>query len=70
MMRQITFIMLTIGLAGIASGHTLDSEHRLVDTLWHQLVGSHHLPYNLGLLCAGIILLAIVGRRMAKQRKS
>ena len=67
-MRQILLILLTIGLNDIAFGHTLDSEHSLVETLWHQVMGMHHLPYTLGLIVAGVVLLAIMGRRIVRHR--
>ena len=64
-MQRYVVILLTIGLtgiAGIANAHTLDSEHSLVETLWHQVMGSHHLPYTLGLLACGVVLF-LIGRR-------
>lgn len=67
-MRQTIVTLLMLGLANIASGHTLDSEHSLVETLWHQILGVHHLPYTLGLLFGSVILLAVIGRRMARRR--
>ena len=67
-MRQTIVTLLMLGLANIASGHTLDSEHRLVETLWHQIFGVHHLPYTLGLLVGGMVLLAIFGRRIVRRK--
>ena len=67
-MRQIIVILLSIGLANIAFGHTLDSEHSLVESLWHQLVGIHHLPYTMGLIVGGIVMLAVIGRRIVRYR--
>ena len=43
-MRRFITTLLASGLANIASAHTLDSEHRLAESLWHQVMGSHHLP--------------------------
>ena len=67
-MRQIIVILLSIGLVDIALGHTLDNEHGLVETLWHQVMGLHHLPYTLGLIVGGVVLLAIFGRRIVRRR--
>jgi len=67
-MRQIIVILLSIGLVDIAFGHTLDSEHSLVESLWHQLAGIHHLPYTMGLIVGGIVMLAVVGRRIVRYR--
>ncbi len=67
-MRQRIVILLMTGLTNIAFGHTLDSEHSLVDTLWHQVMGSHHLPYTLGLVVGGAVLLTIIRRRMVGRR--
>ncbi len=61
-MRSYVVILLTIGLAGMANAHTLDSEHGLAETLWHQVLGGHHLPYTLGLLACGVVLF-LIGRR-------
>ena len=61
-MRRYAVILLTIGLAGIANAHTLGSEHSLAETLWHQVMGSNHLPYTLGLLVCGVVLF-LIGRR-------
>jgi len=67
-MRQIIVILLSIGLADIALGHTLDSEHGLVESLWHQVAGLHHLPVTLGLIVASAVFLAIMGRRKVRHR--
>jgi len=67
-MRQIIVILLSIGLADIAFGHTLDSEHSLVESLWHQLVGIHHLPYTIGLIVTSIVMLAVIRRRILRHR--
>ncbi len=67
-MRQTIVTLLMLGLANIASGHTLDSEHSLVETLWHQILGVHHLPYTLGLVIGGVVLLAIFGRRIVMRK--
>jgi len=67
-MRHSIIIMLTLGLTNTAFAHTLDSEHSLVETLWHQLMGGHHLPYTLGLLGGALVLLAIIGRQAAKRQ--
>ena len=67
-MRYSIIIMLILGLSNSVFAHTLDSEHGMVETLWHQLVGGHHLPYTLGMLGA-LILLAIIGRLVAKHRE-
>ena len=69
-MRQIIVILLSIGLADIAFGHTLDSEHGLVESFWHQFAGIHHLPVTLGLVVASVALIAIVGRsRLRRSEK-
>ena len=67
-MRKILVILLTIGLTNIAFGHTLDSEHGLVETFWHQLAGLHHLPVTLGLIVGSVVFLAIMRRRIARHR--
>lgn len=61
-MRRYAVSLLTIGLANIASAHSLDSEHSLVQTLWHQVLGNHHLPYTLGLMACGVAIF-LLGRR-------
>lgn len=68
-MRHSIVIMLTLGLTNTAFAHTLDNEHSLVQTLWHQLTGGHHLPYTLALLGGAFILLAIIRRQVAKHRE-
>ena len=67
-MRKIIVILLSIGLADIAFGHTLDSEHGLVESFWHQGAGIHHLPYTMGLIVGGIVMLALIGRRIVRYR--
>ena len=66
-MRQILAILMTAGLTNTAFGHTLDSEHNLLETLWHQIFGIHHLPLTVGLVFVSVVLLAVIGRRMARQ---
>ena len=68
-MRHSIVIMLTLGLSNIAFAHTLDSEHSLVETLWHQFMGGHHLPHTLALLGGAFILLVIIQRQVAKHRE-
>ena len=67
-MRRLIVTILSLGLTGTVFGHTLDSEHSLVASLWHQLMGIHHLPYTLALLIGAVVLFAIIGRRMARHR--
>jgi len=62
-MRRFAATLLMIGLSGIANAHTLDSERSLVETLWHQVLGGHHLPYTLGLMACGVVLF-LIGRRI------
>ena len=68
-MRYSIVIMLTLGLTNAAFAHTLDNEHSLVETLWHQLMGGHHLPHTLALLGGAFILLAIIRHQVAKHRE-
>jgi len=67
-MRQIIVTLLSIGLADIALGHTLDSKHGVVETFWHQIAGLHHLPVTLGLIVGSVVFLAIMRRRIVGHR--
>ena len=68
-MRHSIVFMLTLGLTNTAFAHTLENEHSLVETIWHQLMGGHHLPYTLALLGGAFILLEIIRRQVAKHRE-
>ncbi len=67
-MRQFAAALLTIGLINIANAHTLDSEHSLVQTLWHQALGGHHLPYTIGLV-VGTVFVFLISRRISNHRQ-
>jgi hypothetical protein len=67
-MRRITAALLTIGLINIANAHTLDSEHSLAQTLWHQVLGGHHLPYTIGLV-VGTVFAIVISRRISNHRQ-
>jgi len=64
-MRRLTMTLLMISLSGIAGAHTLDRDHGLAETLWHQLAGTHHWSLTLWLL-AGSVLLFVIGRWISK----
>jgi hypothetical protein len=68
-MRHSIIILLTLILSSSAFAHTLDSEHSLVESLWHQLIGGHHLPLTLALLGGAFILLVIIRRQVTKHRE-
>jgi len=55
-MRRLTVTLLAFGLVDIANAHSLDRGHELVDALWHQVIGSHHLPITIGLIASGVVL--------------
>ena len=64
-MRLLLTIFLIAGTSGIAAAHTLDSKDGLLTQLYHQLLGSHHVPLTVLLIVAGIALL----RRWQKARR-
>jgi hypothetical protein len=64
-MRQLLALILIPGFSGIAAAHTLDDKDGLVTQLYHQVLGSHHLPLTMLLIVGGIVLL----RRWQKARR-
>ena len=64
-MRQLLALILFPGISGIAAAHTLDDKDGLVTQLYHQVLGSHHLPLTMLLIVGGIVLL----RRWQKARR-
>lgn len=64
-MRQLLTLILILGISGIAAAHTLDDKDGLLTQLYHQVLGSHHLPLTLLLIVGGIVLL----RRWQKARR-
>ena len=56
-MRQLLALFLIPGISGIAAAHTLDDKDGLVTQLYHQVLGSHHLPLTMLLIVGGIVLL-------------
>jgi hypothetical protein len=56
-MRLLLTIFLITGTSGIAAAHTLDSKDGLLTQLYHQLLGSHHLPLTVLFIVAGIVFL-------------
>lgn len=57
MMRQLLALFLIPGISGIAAAHTLDDKDGLLTQLYHQVLGSHHLPLTMLLIGGGIVLL-------------
>ncbi|MDH3415781.1 MAG: hypothetical protein OEM64_05655 [Gammaproteobacteria bacterium] len=57
MMRQLLALFLILGISGIAAAHTLDDKDGLVTQLYHQVLGSHHLPLTMLLIVGGVVLL-------------
>ena len=55
-MRLLLTLILTAG-SGIAAAHGLDDKDGLLTQLYHQLLGSHHLPLTMLLIVGGIVLL-------------
>ena len=66
-MRRLTVTLLAFGLVDIANAHSLDRGHELVDALWHQVIGSHHLPFSIGLMVGGAVLF-VIGRWISTHR--
>jgi len=64
-MRQLLALILIPGISGIAAAHPLDDKDGLVTQLYHQVLGSHHLPLTMLLIVGGIVLL----RRWQKARR-
>jgi hypothetical protein len=64
-MRQLLALFLIPGISGSAVAHTLDDKDGLVTQLYHQVLGSHHLPLTMLLIVGGIVLL----RRWQKARR-
>jgi len=64
-MRLLLTLILIAGSSGIALAHTLDDKDGLVTQLYHQVLGSHHLPLTMLLIVGGIVLL----RRWQKARR-
>ena len=56
-MRQLLALTLIPGFSGIAAAHTLDDKDGLVTQLYHQVLGSHHMPLTLLLIVGGIVLM-------------
>jgi hypothetical protein len=56
-MRLLTTLILAIGTSGIAAAHALDGDDALLVQLYHQVLGSHHVPLTVLLITAGIVLL-------------
>ncbi|MDH3273186.1 MAG: hypothetical protein OEM99_01460 [Gammaproteobacteria bacterium] len=56
-MRQLLALFLILGISGIAAAHTLDDKDGLVTQLYHQVLGSHHLPLTMLLIVGGVVLL-------------
>jgi len=66
-MRQLTVALLMIGATNLVNAHVLGDDHSLTDTLRHQLIGSHHLLFTVGLL-VGSVALFVIGRWLSKRR--
>ncbi len=64
-MRLLLTLFLIAGTSGIAAAHTLDGDDGLVTQLYHQLLGSHHLPLTVLFMVVGIVLL----RRWRRARR-
>jgi len=66
-MRGYLVSLLTIGLTSTANAHTLDGEHSMVQALWHQVTGGHHLPYTITVIGA-VAVIVLVGRRTSRRQ--
>jgi hypothetical protein len=56
-MRLLLTLFLIVGTSGIAAAHTLDDKDGLLTQLYHQLLGSHHLPLTTLIIVGAIVLL-------------
>ena len=64
-MRLLLTLFLIAGTSGIAAAHTLDDKDGLLTQLYHQLLGSHHLPLTMLIIVGAIVLL----KRWQKARR-
>jgi hypothetical protein len=66
-MQRLYLTMLLLGLANIASGHTLDGSHSTTEALRHQILGGHHLLFTVAILAGGVAIYSL-GRWLEKHR--
>jgi hypothetical protein len=66
-MQRLTLTMLLIGLADIASAHTLDGSHSTTEAIQHQILGGHHLLFTAAVLAGGVAIYSL-GRWLEKHR--
>jgi len=62
-MRLISTLIITFGMNGAASAHSLDSEHGWTEQLAHQVFGMHHLALTVLMIGAGLVALSICYRK-------
>lgn len=66
---RLTTICLVMGLAPLASAHTLDGDATPLEELAHQFGSGHHLPLVLVTAVAAIIAINAIRRVRGRQKR-
>ncbi len=62
-MRRVSILIVSLGSAGTAGAHSLDSEHAWFEQLAHQVFGAHHLALAALLVATGLLVLRFCNRK-------
>ena len=61
-MKSTLALLMTTGMAGVANAHMLGADEGVLNQLYHQVLGGHHLPIVLLLAVAGWLVIRKIRR--------